>query len=173
MQRTSTLKSHQQMHILGGTLGLLFGMIFSAAGVYAITHPQEPQPITAEMPPIADVASCQMALSKLGFSAVSDKDGVLTVSPVSGFAWQERPREQLTSTSLGIRACAPGFKLQTFCMGSSCSNKGLTFQLVTAYSTKPKMPSSFTNATSKGKTEVAKGAGSKPDAGGNKKTIGN
>lgn len=67
---------------------------------------------------------CQEALGSTGFVSIKGNAGAIRARGHS----LENPLEMLANASVAIQQCA-GYKLDTFCMGSECSNGVINFDL--------------------------------------------
>lgn len=110
---------------LNGTAGSVFavlGLICFAVAFYAATVPALPKPAPVSPQPIVNASSCRDVLTQMGYTAtlanggVTAKDGSL-----------DDPQAALTKATAAIGLCK--LKLAEFCMGSGCTDPGLTFTL--------------------------------------------
>jgi hypothetical protein len=104
----------------GGLLLVLGLGAWGIAGYFAAV-PRAPAPPKVATVAI-DTASCQIALTELGYSVTDRGSEIIVFEPLGSM-----PREQLEKASIAVTLCR--LPLATFCMGEGCSRPGVHLTL--------------------------------------------
>ena len=118
-----TPESRKAFNTYVGVLLIILSLVCFGLTAYMVVMPNEAKDLPP--PKFAPVAKqpCLEGLTALGFNAVSTGSDIRVSdsNPSTG------PQEKLRNASLGISMCH--YYMKSFCMGSSCSQPGLTFVL--------------------------------------------
>lgn len=121
-----TPETKKKFNMTAGSIFLTLGLICFAVAAYVASVPAVSKPAPTNPQPVVNVSSCRDTLLQMGYQAALTGNGNVTAKDLS----LDDPQASLIKATAAMGLCK--LKMTDFCMGSACSDTGLTFTLTTA-----------------------------------------
>jgi hypothetical protein len=119
-----TPETKKKFNITAGSIFGVLGLTCFAVAAYVASVPAAPKPAPVSPMPIVNASSCRDTLLQMGYTATLANGGGVTAKDNS----IDDPQAALTKATAAIGLCE--LPLGEFCMGSGCTEPGVTFTLM-------------------------------------------